>query len=162
MSRKWLPEAITLLFPKNQYNEKALQIAREVGFSVFRVHPNSFLYKTSSTKLWIRGAHLLDTYLPNSHHQFVERSEETMSYSRFLRPAEKFEFLRRRKLDCIKQSMSVAAMTGRDYHLYFHPHNLTKRTQDAFNDLEEILEHFQVLKREKGMQSVTLREYLRK
>lgn len=162
LSRELLPEAITLLFPRNQYHERAIELAKEVGFTCFRSNPCHWLYRVPSASagsLWKRGVRFLDHYYPVASHQFVKQEGDLVSYSRFFRPAEKLSMLRRRKLDRIKQSMTVAAMTGQDYHLYFHPHNMTTRQQQSFEDLEEVTRHFQFLQNQYGMQSVTLGEY---
>ncbi len=55
----------------------------------------------------------------------------------------------------------MGAMKERDYHIYFHPHNLSKRTDQGRQDLEEILKHFHYLQRTFGIESSTIREYLK-
>ncbi len=52
-------------------------------------------------------------------------------------------------------------MNERDYHIYFHPHNLSQRTDQGLQDLEEILKHFWYLQRTFGIESSTIREYLK-
>lgn len=163
--KRKLPEATTLLFPRNQYHENALKASREFGFTAFRMNPNHFLYRVETSgkgTLPIRLMRLADHYFPIGSHQLVESAEDQISYSRFLRPPERSSYLRRRKVDRIKQSMTVAAMKDRDYHIYFHPHNLSLRTDQGLQDLEELLQHFHYLQRTFGMESITIREYFSK
>lgn len=165
LAKTKLPEATTLLFPRNQYHKKALEVAREFGFKAFRVNPNHFLYRVDTSgkgTLPLRLMRLADHYFPLGSHQLVESAGDQISYSRFLRPPERSSYLRRRKVDRIKQSMTVAAMKDRDYHIYFHPHNLSQRTDQGFQDLEEILKHYHYLQRKFGMESITIREYLKR
>lgn len=162
--RRKLPEATSLLFPRNQYHEKALEIGREFGFTGFRKNPDHFLYRVETSgkgTVPLRIMRLADHYFPLASHQLVESTEDQISYSRFLRPPERSLYLRRRKVDRIKQSMTVAAMKDRDYHIYFHPHNLSQRTDQGLQDLEEVLRHFHYLHRTFGMQSSTIRDYLK-
>lgn len=160
--KKWIPEAETIIFPRNQYHERARDIATKQGFTTFRTTPKHWLYSVKNSEaggLVKRGIRLMDHYFPFTPHHFVTSDQQGVSYSRFLRPHQSFNFLNKRKLDRIKQSMSVAAATGESYHLWWHPHNFSRNREENVKGLEDILEHFVFLREHFDMQSVTMKDY---
>lgn len=160
-SKKWLPEAETLLFPRNQYHIQAIELAKTYGYHYFRTNPNHFLYhvyQAQPSSLPLRGLRFIDHLLPLSAHQFSQSTRETCSYSRFLRPASSSLWLTNLKLNRIKQSMSVAAVTGRAYHLWWHPHNFSHDMELNMKGLQDILQHYQYLHETYGMESRTVKQ----
>ena len=54
--------------------------------------------------------------------------------------------------------MTQAAKAGEIYHLWWHPHNFGWHPKENLKDLEQILQHYQYLHEEYGMQSLTMGE----
>lgn len=158
---------VSLIFPRNQYNPAYLKICAELGFRAFRGNQKSWMYRGATeaaqqSKLR-RAAQLADLYLDVSgDHAFTPEREcglWNLPASRFLRP---FEYGRRRfdgwKLARIRNAMSAAAMCGKSFHLWWHPHNFGVDLQENIAFLAEILKHYGGLRERYGMESLTMQE----
>jgi len=79
--------------------------------------------------------------------------------SRFLRPYSRhirvFEAL---KINRIINGMRYAARNNEVCHLWWHPHNFGKNTDENFDNLEKILREYRSLKNSHGLESVTMTE----
>lgn len=157
----------SIVFPRNQWSKKALEVISEYSIETYRGTENHFLYKArneaTQTKLIIRALRLLDHYLNLSGHHTYQINHEQIPInipaSRFLRPYSKrlalFEPLRLRR---IKKSMTHAAKEGEIFHLWWHPHNFGINQKQNFRNLTKILKHYKKLEKKYGMSSKNMSE----
>ncbi len=159
----------SLVFPRNQFNEEYLRVCREEGITSVRSNPKDWFWHIESTqgesrwKRLVRGA---DAFLPIGKRSSFSPAEIhsdlpiLIPASRLLRPYTSRESgLNNYKLRRIFNEMEEAARTGEVYHLWWHPHNFGNETNKNLEDLEKILVHYQKLKAQYGMESVTMTEF---
>lgn len=158
----------SIVFPRNQWNRDYLALLANFGIKCFRGNEKSWLYRASAdareTKIQ-RGLRLLDAYVNLSGHNTydldncLQEAPFNFPASRFLRPYSKrlsaLEWLRLRR---ITRAMSDAAINGRIFHLWWHPHNFGANTEKNMAFLGKILAHFQTLKVRHGMRSLNMGE----
>jgi|JI7StandDraft_1071085.scaffolds.fasta_scaffold26252_2 peptidoglycan/xylan/chitin deacetylase (PgdA/CDA1 family) len=158
----------SIVFPRNQYDSSALDVVRNVGFNNYRGVTPGFLYQSRSRekeKILIKALRLLDAYINISGFNTVVSKFDSnglvnIPASRFLRPySTRLRWLDSIRLNRICDGMSKAAMTNRIYHLWWHPHNFGKNTNENIDFLEKILQHFALLNLEYGMQSKSMNEF---
>jgi hypothetical protein len=155
----------TLVFCRNQYDEKHLKDAISSGFKVFRGNENNFIYRPRSIEkesLFTRGLRLADSYInltgSNVSHVSLNQSGLiNVSSSRFLRPVG-LSILEQLRLKRILSSMESAAKKGVGFHLWWHPHNFGVNQDKNIAVLEKVLIHFRMLQDKFGMQSLTMEE----
>jgi hypothetical protein len=58
--------------------------------------------------------------------------------------------------------MRKAAQAGRLYHLWWHPHNFARSTEENFSQLHRLLEFFAKLRGRYGMETLTMGEAARR
>ena len=156
----------SIIFPRNQSSEEALRVCKEKGITAYRGNETHVLYrprKDSEQTLLIRGFRLLDHYLNiTGHHTYTLPKEDAngminIPASRFFRPWNRtfsiFEWLKLRR---IKKSMTHAAKQGEVFHLWWHPHNFGINQKQNLQNLEEIIRHFEFLKKKYGMQTASM------
>ncbi len=158
----------SIIFPRNQENDEALQVCAKQGMHAYRGNENHFLYRAreeSKQSLSIRGLRLFDHYFNMSgHHTYALPQKNDIGLinipsSRFLRPwSSKLQFLEWLRLRRIKSSMTHAAKNGEIFHLWWHPHNFGVNQEQNFKNLAEIISHFKMLKEKYGMQSASMRD----
>jgi hypothetical protein len=77
----------------------------------------------------------------------------------FLRPyLARLSLLEGLKVRRINKAMSDAAKHGKNFHLWWHPHNFGLNQENNLKNLKEILEHYQYLSTEYKMLSLTMKE----
>lgn len=145
----------SMVFPRNQYSEKYLQICSQVGIKCVRGTENSWLYTSRNNldeTLLRRAFRFLDSYFNISgHHCYndefvISQKPYNIPSSRFLRPYEKkLGFLEKLRFRRIKKSMEFAAKNRLIYHLWWHPHNFGVNQEENFEFLEKILCSYQEL-----------------
>jgi peptidoglycan/xylan/chitin deacetylase (PgdA/CDA1 family) len=147
-------ELKSLVFPRNQFNEKYLQVCKDEGFTSFRGNETSWIYHAhvhERETMIRRVSRWLDAYVNlTGHHCFVIEKDKGLPInipaSRFLRPySKKFSLLDWIKLNRIKSGMTHAAKNGLNYHLWWHPHNFGINLEKNISFLEKILLHYKVL-----------------
>lgn len=158
----------SIVFPRNQWSKEYLALLENFGIKCFRGNERSWIYRAApdcrETKAQ-RGLRLLDAYVNLSGHNTYELEnclKETpfnFPASRFLRPysarLSTLEWLRLRR---ITNAMSDAAINGKIFHLWWHPHNFGANTEKNMEFLGKILEHFQLMKTRHGMKSMNMGE----
>lgn len=162
-------EVKSLVFPRNQYNEEYLKVCSELGVTCYRGNERSWLYSAKNGEeetLLRRAFRLVDAYINISgHHCYSDAGLRNVfpvdvPSSRFLRPfspgLKMFEPMRLRR---IKKSMTHAAQKKQLYHLWWHPHNFGTNRDQNFAFLDEILTHYDDLKRKYGFESKTMSDY---
>lgn len=161
-------ECKTLVFPRNQTNQIYLQVCEKHGLTSYRGNEKSWVYRairSNSEGLWKRLFRLLDHYVNIfGHHTYPIKNVDcnpivNLPSSRFLRPyhnrLKSIEPLRLRR---IKNSMKHAAVNGEVYHLWWHPHNFGKNTDENIMFLTEILKWMDKLRNDYGFNSLSMRE----
>lgn len=158
----------SLVFPRNQWNEHYLSTLRKYGFECFRGNGESRIYQASDgagQSPLVRAMRLLDAYVNLSGHNTydlqscIRQTPYNFPASSFLRPhSERLAFLDGLRLRRIKQSMTDAARNKRLYHLWWHPHNFGRNTEENIAFLQAIVDHFKVLKNRYGFESMNMGE----
>lgn len=147
-------ELKSLVFPRNQFAADYLQICNKHGITNVRTNPTAWYWKKAdSNSILDKMGRTGDAYVnfgkkSYSSEQLLKAQGTPLQQkaSRFFRPVEENEKLRKLKINRIKTEMERAAKNQEIYHLWWHPHNFGSRPQDSMNDLKEILSHFEILK----------------
>lgn len=159
----------SIVFPRNQFNSKYSDVLVEHGIKAYRGNEHSWIYKESAGEdesKFKRLARLADSYINISGHNTFSISSFykfplNLPSSRFLRPynheISMFDWLRLRR---IKRSMTYAAKHNEVFHLWWHPHNFGSCTENNIDFLRKILEHFEFLKIEYGMDSCSMEDII--
>ena len=95
---------------------------------------------------WIRtgATRFATSYLPILDETVMAESIHgviNVPASHFLRPYTSFGILNRLQLYRIKRSMRKAAIKGKIYHLWWHPHNMGRNVDVNMKFLESIFSH---------------------
>jgi peptidoglycan/xylan/chitin deacetylase (PgdA/CDA1 family) len=153
----------SLVFPRNQFNSKYLEVVQQNGIKVVRSNPDVWFWKNTSK--WIFLARAIDTLFPVSksltfkHTKVKKDSILMLPASRFLRPFTKKErIIQVRKVNRIKNEMTTAARNGTCYHLWWHPHNFGFSLEQNMGMLIEIIQHFKELEVRFGFESKSMIE----
>ncbi|WP_051239740.1 polysaccharide deacetylase family protein [Pontibacillus halophilus] len=159
----------TILFPRNQTNEKYLNVCRELGLTSYRGNEESSIYEPSSfsdyRSVRSRVLRLIDAYvnITGSHTyplpQYRHNELINLPSSRFLRPyVSNLKLLEGMRLKRITKAMTKAAKEGEVYHLWWHPHNFGRHLEENLAFLEKILQHYRKLQQLYGMESMSMQE----
>lgn len=157
----------SLVFPRNQWTNEALDIAKAHDITAFRGTESHWLYQPrqqgSQRSPWLRLGRIIDSYLNLSGHHThlptIIAGLVNIPASRFLRPySPHLRYLERLRLRRITRSMTKAAKRGEVFHLWWHPHNFGVRQEENLAFLESILQHYQTLAATYGMQSLTMQQ----
>jgi peptidoglycan/xylan/chitin deacetylase (PgdA/CDA1 family) len=161
---------VSIVFPRNQYNEEYLKKTGQAGIKIYRGNFYSWMYKPkakSAESILKRIFRLADAYLPVSGHRVVRADFSgdmiNIPASCFLRPySSKLSWIEPFRLRRIKAEMTMAAKGGMIYHLWWHPHNFGKNMNQNFKMLIDILDHFNQLSTTYGMQSMNMKDIYEK
>lgn len=160
-------ELYSLIFPRNQFNNQYLSICKKYGIKSVRGNEKGWIYQvTGGNNNYIKRAlKLVDSYFNISGHNCHNISKPdkesplNIPSSRFFRPySSTLSFIEFLKVKRIKKSMSYAAKNNLIYHLWWHPHNFGANTTKNFQNLIEILNHFQHLNKKYSFKSLTMNE----
>jgi len=140
-------QPFSIVFPRNQYNTKVLELSKDFGVRVYRGNEPTWIYRTSDRKTYRnkfkRVLRFFDTYLNiagnNTPIPSIDWDLINIPSSRFFRPFnEKLALLESIKLRRIFNQMAHAAKVDGVFHLWCHPHNLIQHQDVVFAQLEEI------------------------
>ncbi len=157
----------SIVFPRNQYGEEHVDVCVAEGISTFRGQPDVFAYRTMANRKvtrFVRGVRLLDSIMPVVPRKDPLEPEHgagaiDVKASRFLRPwRTSWPGYSNLHLNRVRSEMRAAARQGRQFHLWWHPHNFGRNTRENLMQLEEILQEYTRLKSSHGMESVTMSE----
>lgn len=150
----------SIVFPRNQYNEKYIDVCRSKGIRYFRGNPLPLPYQArskSTQSATVRMLRLLDSNVNLYGHQLVSSEalvEGNIRASRRLKPISKVHrFADGMHLRRIKNSMTDAAIKKQVFHLWWHPHNFGANTSENIFSLKSILDHYHYLNCETGFES---------
>jgi len=163
IKNKFDVDMTSIVFPRNQVNPEYLKILSKNNISTYRGNPTNWIYRLKTNSLLTRSLRLLDSYVNITGNNTYELDKNELPYnipaSYFLRPViTKLWLLERFKMKRIKNQMTHAARNGRLFHLWWHPHNFGNDIQANLVFLEEILNHFKVLKDKYDMKSYSMKE----
>ncbi|TPV93727.1 MAG: hypothetical protein B7733_18860 [Myxococcales bacterium FL481] len=149
-----------LVFPRNQYRPEHLSVARREGFCCFRgVSPRDGSPAMRPSQLR-RAVRWLDAYahLPGQRRPIGSRASPgdlvNTRADRFLRFNPRG--LQAVHLTRVRAELEQAAKTGKTYHLWWHPHNMSTDSQSNLEMLRRLLQFFDRLRDRWGMRSLTM------
>ncbi|SNS22920.1 Polysaccharide deacetylase [Belliella buryatensis] len=153
----------SLVFPRNQYNQNALDIAQAVGFETYRSNPNDWFWQNTQEETMLKKMFRTgDTLVALSDNFLFDLPDKNSDLilpipaSRLLRPFRKVSFLHEIRIEKIKKELSIAANKNKAYHLWWHPHNFGHYPEENLHYFEMILLHYQRLNESHGMQSISM------
>jgi peptidoglycan/xylan/chitin deacetylase (PgdA/CDA1 family) len=138
----------SLVFPRNQYEERYLTSAAACGFEAARTNPADWFWdnpaeETILKKLFRTG----DTLFPlgkrtsYSHGSVDHVGLVRIPASRLLRPYRKNSIFNKRRIERIKSELDFACERGEVYHLWWHPHNFGHRPEENMEVLRHLLSY---------------------
>jgi hypothetical protein len=169
---KFNTRAISLVFPRNQFNPEHLKICYNQGIRTIRSNPADWFWSPVPDK----GGNLVrkifrtgDAYLPMASKRtsfslasVVPVSGEPLQVpaSRFLRPWHpRYKMVNKLVLKRLMGEMTTAATRGECYHLWWHPENFGDFPEENLENLRKILAHYAECKNRYKMKSWNMGEY---
>lgn len=155
----------SIVFPRNQYHKDHLEICAAEGIKTFRGQPDIFAYRSMANREvtpFVRGVRLLDSVMPVVPRKDPLRPQQyagitDVKASRFLRPwRASWPAYSSLHLNRVRSEMRSAAEQGRQFHLWWHPHNFGRNARENLMQLETILGEYARLNSSHGMESVTM------
>lgn len=164
-AKKYAADINSIIFPRHQTNDEYLKTCHKHNVNIYRGNQQHRIYEATNTvPNSVRAQKLLDSYFPLTGHNvysvgFEETGMMNIPASSFLRPhSEKLSRFEYFKLKRITSSMLRAAKQGKNFHLWWHPHNFGKDTDQNIAFLERILKYYVILKDEYGLASRNMKE----
>jgi len=159
----------SLVFPRNQFRAEYLKICYQEGIRSVRSNPSDWFWNINNDEVDTLPKKLFrtaDAYIPLSKTSFAlseltstDHFPVSIPASRFLRPfSSKEYFLHNMKINRICAEMEIAAKEQKVYHLWWHPHNFGGHPAQNILGLTKILQTYQRLQHEYGMQSANMAE----
>lgn len=159
----------SLVFPRNQVLPDYLPALEAADLDVYRGNPPAGLFtpsiQNSVLNKGLRALRLADSYVNLTGHHTVpwasvnEGTLANVCASQLLRPySRKLRFLEPLRRRRVKAGLRTAAKRGEIFHLWWHPHNFGINQDENLAALEDILDEFERLRDEFGMQSMTMAE----
>ena len=162
---------VSLVFPRNQFNETYLKVCFEKGIIVVRSNPDQWFWSGTTdenTSLVRKLFRTGDTYIalgkstsyPLKNLKVTPGEPLLLPASRFLRPFHpKYSILNKLRLKRVLHEMEEAARKNECYHLWWHPENFGDYPNESLKDLKVIIDKFRLLQNKYGMQSWNMKEY---
>lgn len=156
-------EIQSVVLPRNQCEPEYTQVLTALGFTNYRDEENDWIHEKIKFRPLLRILRLLDVYLPlTGQGGYVPKNENgivNLVGSRMYKPYFKpLAFLESLKVRRIKKQMLHAAKNSLTFHLWWHPHNVGVRTDFHMEQLVEIFRHYEYLKEQYGMLSLSMGE----
>jgi len=155
----------SLVFPRNQISKNSIDTLKSSSLKSYRGNPIHWAYCDGDSKkpLYIRIYRLFDTYLNLSGNHIsnpiLSKNLVELKASMILRAYNhKLYHIESLKVRRIKRAMSKAAKEGKNFHLWWHPHNFGVDQKENLKNLEKILSHFKELQKNRGMLSLNMEE----
>jgi peptidoglycan/xylan/chitin deacetylase (PgdA/CDA1 family) len=168
VARRQGVELKSIVFPRNQYTVRHLEIASACGLRAFRGNERSWLYRPAASDAQFmlrRAGRLADQYLNLSGHHIRQPERDggliEVASSRFLRPySSALAPLDNLRLARIQRAIDVAASENGIFHLWWHPHNFGLNTDENLAFLRAILDHFAKIRDTRGMRSSRMDDFI--
>lgn len=163
---------LSLVFPRNQFNEDYLKICYDKGIRTVRSNPDNWFWTPvpdGSSSIMRKVFRTGDGYIqmgkrtsyPLSAIKKTEGEPIQLPASRLLRSwSPKYQFTNTLRLRRILQEMRSAAQNKECYHLWWHPENFGDYPEQNMADLNIILKEYQNLKKKYGMMSWNMGEHI--
>jgi peptidoglycan/xylan/chitin deacetylase (PgdA/CDA1 family) len=158
----------SIVFPRNQFNEKYLDVIKELELTSYRGNEEVWFKRAISkneNNIVRRVFSLIDTYINISGHNcysiedIAAKKPFNIPSSRFLRYySSKLKYFEQLKLKRILNSMTYAAKNNQIFHLWWHPHNFGINQKENFKFLEKILKYYVYLNSQFGFESLTMKD----
>ena len=153
-----------MVFPRNQFNAEAIQVASELGFTSVRTNPVDWFWKTPEKgellkKIWRTSDAIFSLGKKTSYQLGEKKIYEPILIpaSRFLRPFQaKLGRLNQMKVNRIIEEINTAAINNEVYHIWWHPHNHGNFPEESLREVEQILKHFAYCREKYNMQSKSM------
>lgn len=158
-------ELRSIVFPRNQYSDAHIKSCADRGIVAFRGQPAGFAYRPMAKQketMFVRGARLADSVAPvlprsDPREPSFQAGGVNVAASRFLRPWRKdWPAFSKLHVRHICAEMTRAARGGLQYHLWWHPHNFGRHTEQNLLQLVSILDTFVQLRHDFDMQSCSM------
>lgn len=160
-------ELRSIVFPRNQYGAAHLAICSAEGLRAFRGNQANWAYRplpgVKARGLTRRISRMVDTYVALAANSGLPTRNGSglwnVPASQFLRPySSALAALDSLKLARIVSAMRSAALAGEVFHLWWHPHNFGRDTDENIAFLHRILDAYARLKEQFGMQAMNMAE----
>ncbi|SFO47573.1 Polysaccharide deacetylase [Algoriphagus ornithinivorans] len=157
-------EPVSLVFPRNQYDDKVLLEAKNAGIRFVRTNPEDWFWKNTAKETLVKkvfrtGDTLIKLGKKTSYSQVIYRNGLVeIPASRLLRPYRKGSVFNATRINRIKSELVEACDRKEIYHLWWHPHNFGFLPSENLRILEELLKFIYELKNEKGLFSMNMQE----
>lgn len=157
-------DPVSLVFPRNQYDENSIQAAVELGFKNFRTNPVDWFWKNTAEeslakKIFRTGDTLYPLGKRSSYpHPIIRGKAMEIPASRLLRPYRKGSVFNQVRINRIKSELQVACKFNHVYHLWWHPHNFGHLPEENLKVLEDLLIFIDELTQSEGLQSMNMKE----
>jgi peptidoglycan/xylan/chitin deacetylase (PgdA/CDA1 family) len=159
----------SIVFPRNQHNEKYTDILLNRGINCIRGNQPNWIYeldengKSNKAK---RALRLIDQHFNIAGQHSIDWNEiwenEKMANVRasyFLRPAQtRRTWMNDLRFKRLKQSLEFAAQNNKIVHLWWHPHNFGTNTEANIAFLRKVLEVYRECQEKYGMKSLSMSE----
>ena len=164
----------SIVFPKNEVDEKYLKVVEKYGIRCYRGNPLHFfdIPRNRPHAFLMKIGRLIDAYLPISDNLIsyseinTKKGLTNVRASRMFRPYNyMLRFLEPLRLHRIKAELKRAALKKKVYHLWWHPHNFGADTDRNLKNLEKVLKAYSKYSHKYGMISANMTElasYLKK
>ena len=162
---------VSLVFPRNQFNEKYLKVCYDNGIRAVRSNPDAWFWDpvTNDTSFARKFFRTADAYVqlgskrtsyPLSNVLVTKGEPVQLPASRFLRPWNpKYQFANKLRLRRLIQELTTAAKRKECFHLWWHPENFGDHPEQNMQNLEVLLKEYKKLQRKYGMTSWNMREF---
>jgi len=161
----------SIVFPRNQMTKEHIDCCYEQGLKSYRGSTETYSYrprKVSDITPIIKGIRFIDSMIPieGNHNYPISKQRSTIQNvpaSRILRPAQTSvkSIISALQLNRIKCEMKRAAVAGKMYHLWWHPHNFGCNLEENLDYLKTILQYYQIMQTQYGMRSQNIASYSR-
>jgi peptidoglycan/xylan/chitin deacetylase (PgdA/CDA1 family) len=160
-------ELRSFVFPRNQINLEYLTVLEEAGFKTYRAAADSGSTRAMTfrelRRPYRRAIRLLDQYWNLlGNHTYGSPDPEGLAAlpaTRYLSPFRSgLQCAERMRLRRIASSMKSAAQDGRVFHLWFHPEDFARNSEQNLAFLADILTDFSNLRRQYSMESCSMLE----
>jgi len=137
-------ELETLVFPRNQYSDTLINVAKEVGFQIFRTNPADWFWKNVEEenlikKIFRTGDTLYPLGKKTSYPFPGKKDPKYLPASRILRPYRLGSIFNQQRIKRIKEEMTNAIENREIYHLWWHPHNFGHYPEENLRVLDDLL-----------------------
>jgi peptidoglycan/xylan/chitin deacetylase (PgdA/CDA1 family) len=160
-------ELHSIVFPRNQHNPAYDDLLTAAGIVCYRGNPRAWMYRTASDgarRATLRAGRLLDAYVPLGGSHLTAWSDVRrpsglcdVTGSFFLRPySPRLRRIDDARVRRIARSVEQAARTRQIVHLWWHPHNFGRHSDENMAILRRVLEQFARCRDRYGMRSLAM------